>query len=247
MLLGHIADHPEEKYSLAELTEFLGLDKSSVFRLLSTLMQSGLIRQTEGKKTYQLGFGIYKLAGALHDQLKITEAVAPFLRNLALTTKENAHLAVRSGTQAIFIDREKATKTIATNTNIGDSEELYCTAVGRCLICEMSDADIVNLFADTKLTRYTDRTIVDLAELSRELVKVRDQGFAVDREEYEPKVVCIAAPIYNFEGGVEAAIGISGPKERVDSQLEAYTSAVRTAGLELSALLGRAPKKAKNT
>ena len=73
---------------------------------------------------------------------------------------------------------------------------------------------------------------------------VRERGYALDREEYEPKVVCLAAPIYNFEGSVEASIGISGPKERMEAQLEAFIAAVKTAGQEVSALLGRKKTRA---
>jgi DNA-binding IclR family transcriptional regulator len=242
-LLGRIADHPEEKYSLTELTEFLGIDKSSVFRLLSTLIKHNLVRQEEGKKGYQLGFGIYSLAAALRDQLKLTELASPVLKRLAYSTEENAHLAVRSGTRAVFIDRERATKTIAANTNIGDSEDLHCTAVGKCLACEFSRTELEQLFDGTTLTRYTDRTICDLALLAEELAVVRERGYALDREENESHVVCLAAPVYNFERIVEASIGISGPRDRIEGQLEAFATEVLASGRRLSALMGGAKVK----
>ena len=167
-LLDHIAGHPESRFSLTDLTEFMGLDKSSVFRLLTTLMKHGLVRQEDNRKTYQLGYAIYSLAAALHDQVELTEIVAPFLRKLTILTHENAHLAVRSGLKAVFIDRERATKTISANTNVGDTEELYCTAVGKSLICGMDHQDLVRLFEGVQLTSYTDRTIVDLEVLASE-------------------------------------------------------------------------------
>jgi DNA-binding IclR family transcriptional regulator len=245
-LLGRIADHPEKKYSLTELTEFLGIDKSSVFRLLSTLMKYSLVRQEDGKKGYQLGFGIYSLAAALREQLKLTELVSPALKRLALTTKENAHLAVRSGVRAVFIDRERATKTIAANTNIGDSEDLHCTAVGKCLICGFSRSDLERLFEGATPARYTERTICDLDGLAEELTDVRERGYALDREENEKNVVCMAAPIYNFERSVEASIGVSGPRDRMEAQLEIFAAEVLAAGRELSALLGGA-KQTRST
>jgi len=237
-LLDHIAEHPESSHNLAEMTEFLGVDKSSVFRLLSTLAKHGLVRQDESRKTYQLGFGIYSLAAALRSQVKITELAAPFLKRVALATKENAHLAVRSGLSAVFVDRERASKTIAANTSIGDSEELHCTAVGKCLVSHLDRAAIGLLFEGVELTRYTDRTIVDVEALAAEIAAVKAAGYAVDAEEYEKNVVCLAAPVRNFEGVVEAAIGISGPKERMEAQMDAFVAIVRDAGLELSAMLG---------
>jgi DNA-binding IclR family transcriptional regulator len=244
-LLSRIADHPEAKYGLRELTEFMELDKSSVHRLLSTLMKYGLVRQAESRKAYQLGFGIYSLAAALRDQLKITELASPLLKRLALATKENAHLAVRSGTRAVFIDRERATKAIAANTNIGDSEELHCTAVGKCLICGMIGKELALLFEEVELTRYTEATIVEIGKLEEELALVAARGFAMDDGEYEPNVMCIAAPVYNFERKVEASIGISGPRERMAAQSDAFAEEVRTAGEELSERLGGGRQKDK--
>jgi len=149
-LLEYIAGHPEARFSLSELTGHMGMDKSSVFRILATLIKHGLVRQEDNRKTYQLGYGIYTLAAALHDQIKLTETISPYLKQLAMLTKENAHLAVRSGLQAVFIDRERASKTISANTNIGDTEELYCTAVGKCLICDMNREALDRLFSATK-------------------------------------------------------------------------------------------------
>jgi IclR family transcriptional regulator, KDG regulon repressor len=237
-LLDHIADHPEARFSLTELTEFMGLDKSSVFRLLTTLMNHSLVRQEDNRKTYQLGYGIYSLASALHDQVKLTEIVSPYLKRLALVTKENAHLAVRSGLKAVFIDRERATKTISANTNIGDTEELHCTAVGKSLICGMDRKELASLFEDTGLSRYTERTIVDLEVLAGELAITAKRGYAVDDGEYEPNVVCIAAPVYNYERSVEASVGISGPRERIEAQMPAFIEAIRATGNDISALMG---------
>ena len=242
-LLEHIGSHFDEHLGLAELSKLIGVDRSSAFRLLTTLMKHGLIRQEESRKTYQLGFGVYKLASALHEQLKITEVVSPFLKELAAYSTESAHLAVRSVRQAVFIDRERGSTAISTNTNIGDTEELYCTAVGKCLICQMSQREIEELYRRTPLTAYTERTIMGFAELAEHLARVRQQGFAVDTEEYEPKVVCIAAPIYSFEGKIQASIGISGPRERVESRLDDLVATVKRMGGEISGLFGYRPKE----
>jgi DNA-binding IclR family transcriptional regulator len=237
-LLNRIAERPEAANSLGELAEYLGIDKSSVFRLLATLSNFGLVRQEDGVRGYRLGYGIFSLAGALRDQLKITELASPYLKRLALETRENAHLAVRSGARAVFIDRERAAATIAANTNIGDSEDLHCTAVGKCLACAMGREELEALLGGTPLERRTERTIGGIDALLAELELVRERGYALDVEENEANVVCVAAPIYDFRREVEAAIGISGPRERVGPRLGEFGTAVRAAALELSALLG---------
>ena len=243
-LLFSISENPEAKCNLDNLSEALEIDRSSVFRLLSTLMKYGLVRQDESRKCYQLGLGIYKLAGALCDQLKITEITSPALKRLASVTQENSHLAVLSGNRAVFIDRERAAKSLAANTNIGDTEELHCTAVGKCLISNFDRAGLIALLGVDKLPRYTENTIVELDDLVRELSLTKTRGYSLDHEEYERNMICLAAPIYNFKGTVEASIGISAPRERMEAQLEYFIAEVKAAGEELSAQLGGGRRKA---
>ena len=237
LLLEYITSHPEKKLTLTELAEVMELDKSSVFRILATLSRHGLVRQEEGKKIYRPGFGIFGLASSLYEQIKLPVIVSPFLREIARKTRENAHLAVRSGVQAVFIDREQGTNRILTNTNIGDTEELYCTAVGRCLICDYSREELGILLGGRELERFTERTITDLDTLSEELKNVKARGYAVDMEEYEPKVICLACPIVSYQGKIIAAIGISGPKDRVLPDLERNIGIVREATSEINGLL----------
>jgi len=240
LLLEYITAHPEKKLTLTELAEVMDLDKSSVFRILATLSRHGLVRQEEGKKVYRPGVGIYGLASSLYEQMKLPVIVSPFLREIARKTRENAHLAVRSGTQAVFIDREQGTNRILTNTNIGDTEELYCTAVGRCLICDYSREELEILFGGRTLERFTEQTITDIDTLSAELQNVKARGYAVDMEEYEPKVVCLACPIMSYQGKIIAAIGVSGPKDRGLPDLERNIGIVREATTAINSLLTRA-------
>ncbi len=240
ILLEYIAAHPEKKLTLTELAEVMDLDKSSVFRILTTLSRHGLVRQEEGKKVYRPGFGIFGLASSLYDQMKLPVVISPFLREIAWKTRENAHLAVKSGTQAVFIDREQGSNRISTNTNIGDTEELYCTAVGKCLICDYSRQDLGTLFDDHPFERFTDRTVTDIDALSAELTEVKNQGYAVDMEEYESNVVCLACPIVNYQGRIIAAIGVSGPKDRGLPDLDRNIGIVRDAAEQINRLLAGA-------
>jgi DNA-binding IclR family transcriptional regulator len=236
-LLFAIAENPGTAFSLDSLSGIIGIDRSSVFRLLSTLMKRGLVSQDRDRKSYRLGYGIYGLASALHEQLGIAELSSPVLRRLARTTKENAHLAVLSGSRAVFIDRERAAKTIAANTNIGDSEDLHCTAVGKCLVCALDRDSLAHILGEGALARFTERSIVDPGKLAAELSLVRERGYATDFEENEENVTCVAAPILDFAGRVEAAIGISGPSGRMSERLEFYIAETRREGGELSGIL----------
>jgi len=237
LLLEYIVAHPEKKLTLTELAEVMDLDKSSVFRILTTLSRHGLVRQEEGKKLYKPGFGIFGLASSLYEQLKLPVVVSPYLREIARKTQENAHLALKSGTQAVFVDREQGTNRILTNTNIGDTEELHCTAVGKCLISDYSRDELEILFADRKLERFTERTITNLDALSKELDVVKAKGYGLDLEEYEPNVVCLACPIINYQGKIIAAIGISGTKDRGLLDLERNIGILQEAASAINKLL----------
>lgn len=239
-LLEYIVAHPERKLSLTELAEVMDLDKSSVFRILTTLSRHGLVRQEEGKKLYRPGFGIFGLASSLYEQMKLPAVVSPYLREIARKTQENAHLAVKSGTQAVFIDREQGTNRILTNTNIGDAEELYCTAVGKCLISDYSREELDILLGGRVLQRFTDRTITDLDALAGELEDVKTKGFGMDMEEYAENVVCLACPIINYQGKIIAAIGISGTKDRGLPDLERNVGIVKEAAQAINRLLAGA-------
>jgi IclR family acetate operon transcriptional repressor len=240
-LLEYIAAHPEKRLTLTELAEVMELDKSSVFRILTTLTRHALVRQEEGKKVYRLGFGVFGLASSLYDQMKLPLVVSPFLREIAWKTRENAHLAVRSGAQAVFIDREQGSSLISANTNIGDAEELYCTAVGKCLICDKTREELEILFNGRRLERFTERTITDLDALYEELQRVRTERHALDMEEYELNVVCIASPIITCQGKIVAAVGVSGPKDRGLPDLQRNIGIVREAAEAINAILGSVP------
>ena len=237
-LLEIIADNPESSLGSAELADHLGVDKSSAFRLLATLANHDLVRQDESKRGYRLGYGLFGLAGALRNQTKITEVASPFLKTLARMTHENSHLAIRSGTRAVFIDRERAANAIAANTNIGDSEELYCTAVGKCLISDLPRKELLELLGEVEIQKYTENTIIDPSSIEEEVRAVAGRGYAYDLGEYENYVHCIASPIYGFEGKIEAAIGVSGPKDRMLTNMDRFTQEVLRAGREISRILG---------
>ena len=232
------ADPSSDGKSLNELTSVLGIDRSSVFRLLATLGKHGLVRQIESGKLYKLGYGIYNLAGALRIQEKITDIARPFLKELVSRIGENAHLAVRNRSFCIFIDREQANNTLSANTEIGSTEELYCTAVGKSLLCRSGRDEVEKLLSGEPLKKFTGNTITDMEEIFRELERVREQGYSVDNEEYENNVICLAGPVYGYEGNIEAAIGISGPKLRLEGKIEETGAVIRDCSARLSELLG---------
>lgn len=235
-LLRHIADNPRKKHTLKDLTTLIEIDKSSVFRLLQTLVAHGLLRQEEG--FYKLGNTIYTFVSSLYDQEKLFELASPLLQKVADETGHNSHLAIKNGDKALFVSRKIGGARITANTAVGEMEDLYCTSVGRCLICDYSLEDIQNLYEGIVLKRFTERTITDLDELYRELQKVKSSGLSIDNEEFEEGVICCAGPVFDYQKRIIAALGVSGPKEAMLNSLVEIGDNVRNAARKLSVIMG---------
>ncbi|MCX7015362.1 MAG: IclR family transcriptional regulator [Candidatus Sumerlaeota bacterium] len=228
-----------------ELAEELGLDPSNVSRMLATLARHGLVNQDVQSRRFSLGFGLYRLCGAMNRRLLLPQVCRPELAHLARTTGENSHLAVLTRGQAVFIDLYAGGEMVAVQTEVGQAEPLYCTAVGKALLAFQEPARRAELLRAMTLRRLTRRTITRKADLAKELDRIAEERVAVDREEFTDGVVCVASPIVNYDGRTLAVIGVSGPAERVYRSLEEIVRAVKGAAARLSARFGHAAMKEK--
>lgn len=238
-ILQIMADNPYRKFNLNDLSEELSIDRSSVYRLLNTLGNHGLVRQLDGDKAnYQIGLGTFALAGACRKSVKYPVLLNHFLRDLAEQTGENAHLAISSSGKVVFIDREVGGKTLSANTEIGDMEEMYCTAIGKILLCDLSAIELDRYLSSTEFQQFTPKTVTDENHLRLEIERVRHEGIAVDDEEFESNVYCMAVPVLDYRNRIPCAIGISGPKDRVYQIRERYAALLKDAARDASRLLG---------
>ena len=207
---------------LGELTDLLGIDRSSVFRLANTLRRRGFLANPSGRKDYILGPSIWRLSRS-HDwsDMLITFS-REHLRNLAVRTGETTHLAVREGKQAFFVDHYSATRQlIMVSGQVGEFVPLYCTAHGKALLSGWGPAEIKTTFGPGPYTRYTPTTITTLKQLARECARIETAGYAVDDEEYVAGVRCLAAAVRDRDGKVIASVGISAPIGRFPHERDA--------------------------
>jgi DNA-binding IclR family transcriptional regulator len=237
-ILDFIADHPEGQTTLSELTGFLEMDKSAVFRLLKTLEARALVVYDSGQNIYRMGSGVYRLAAASERHTPLFDIAAPHLKRINLVTNEDTHLAIRSENSVVFLGREGSREIIGVNTHIGHREPLYCTAIGRALLANLTEPEIHAVLDSSKLVRLTPKTLVKKSALLKELTRIREQGYAIDDEERKPDVYCIAAPVFNRRREVIASIGISGLKERMKPKLSAFIALVQSSAQQMSASLG---------
>lgn len=223
---------------LGELAWLLKVERSSAHRLMATLIASGFIVQDSQKK-YLSGPAILELASKIGGREQVHDIANPYLNELAEKTGETAHLGVLGRGQVVLTNSVASNHTLAVTSRVGSSEPLYCTALGKALICEMDSNELKKVFDAIKFQRYTNSTITSLTKLQRECLQVNKDFLAKDDEEFREGIRCLASPVKNFSGKIIAAVGISGPKSRLgDKEFAKCGELVRKTAVDLSKRLG---------
>lgn len=224
---------------IADLSKRVGLHVSTVHRLLGTLMGRGYARQNPETSRYGLGAKALQLAESYLGQMDLRHIARPFLERLSRETGETANLVILDGREVLYLDKAESSQNLRIFSRIGHRAPLHCTAVGKVLLANRSAAEVDTLLGRGPLESLTRHTITSQGQLRRELEKVRDQGFALDREECEEETCCIAVPICDARGDVEAALSISAPAVRLTPRrLEELIPLMVRTGREVSVLVG---------
>ncbi len=220
--------------SITDLAQQMSLEKSTVSRLVQTLVHLDYVQQEAGSRRYVIGKRLHKISLALLNRMPVREKAKPYLYRLVQDTGECAHTAIYSNGRALFVDDvESEISTLRVVGGIGRLLPLHCTAVGKALLA-FSDLPLPE-----GLEMRTARTFTDPISLTEHLAEIRAQGYAVDDEENDLGVRCIAAPVYDYMGSTIAAIGISGPTVRItEGRLFDLAQTVIQASIGLSTDLG---------
>ncbi|MFW3171598.1 IclR family transcriptional regulator [Geodermatophilus sp. CPCC 206100] len=229
LLLG--AFTPGSALSLNQLSERTGLAKSTVHRLILDLHELGWVARV-GQR-YELGMAIFELGESVPVKHRLRAAALPFMQDLYAVTQETVHLAVRDGHDIVYAEKLHGHASLPLPSRTGGRAPLNCTAVGKALLAHETPAMLDDLLT-RPLRRWTPRSIVDPAQLLRELESIRRTGVAVEREEATLGGACVAAPVL-VGGQTVAALSVSVPIERF--RPERLGPAVRTAALGLSRTL----------
>jgi DNA-binding IclR family transcriptional regulator len=227
--------------TLTELSEEIGINSSTTFRLLATLAYNSYVERDGQSGAYRPGLACLELARAYHESNDIRQAALPALETLRDDTKETVHLAVLDKMEVVYVEKLHGLHAIGLmSSRVGGRSPAYCTGVGKVLLAYISPELIRSHFEKVGLHRYSEATIQSLDELIDHLERVRRQGYALDRGEHEPEVRCVAAPIFDMAGTAVAAISVSGPAGRMEP-LEAKLGLVnktRETARSISARLG---------
>jgi DNA-binding IclR family transcriptional regulator len=224
--------------SLSELTEIVGIDRSSVFRLANTMKRRGFLAYPSGRKDYILGPALWRLSHHYDWGTMLIRVSHENLKQLASQTSETAHLAIREGKQALFIDHAASNHVISISGQTGEMVPLYSTAHGKALLADLDLRQLQSLFGGSVLRSYTKDTIGTVAQLAKVCVQIKARGYACDDGEFQEGIRCVAAPIRDDSGLVIGSIGISAPLQRFpEDRYRVYGAQVKSIAEEISAKL----------
>lgn len=227
----------------ATLTELAGrtqLNISTCHHLLATLLKWGFVAKIPGRRSYALGARILYLGHACLQQVDLPRRAQPYIDRINQTTGETVHLAVLQGDVLVTLVKRDARHAVRVDTGtLGNSDAAHASATGKAMLAWLPEDEIRRIVGTHGMTAFTPNTVSDFSELIEALRLVRRNGYAIDREEFQPGVVCIGAAIRNHTGAVVGAISASTPTMRAsDSHLAQMRDEVVAATRALSAELG---------
>jgi len=229
---------------IGEVARHLGVHRSTASRLAATLATAGYLEPAGG------GQGRYRLAAKLAVLGEIAAAgselpsvALPRLRDLVSRLGETGHLGILEGTEAVTVAVVDGWQTVRMHSWVGKRSPAHCSSMGKALLAGLSTADLLARYPDPELPASTPATITTRDELEKCLADVRTRGYAEDREELEPHLYCVAAPVFGRDGTVVASVSVSGPASRLREPAAVATAAaeVRVAARQIGVRLG-APK-----
>jgi DNA-binding IclR family transcriptional regulator len=229
-IIEDIVAHQGKGLSFSEILSSTSYPKASIHRILKSLVEMGYLRFENGTGKYFGGIKLLNIGAEVSSHFDLKTFVRPHLLKLYSETKHTCHLGIRNGNMGVYLDKiESRDYGIKLFSDVGKNFPLHCTGMGKVLLAFMNSGERKK-FLSGKLKPYTTNTIVHVAPLRRELKKVQEFGYAVDREEITRGIICVAAAIENRDGEIMAAISVTFPsyidKDRgIQKEIEAVRHA----------------------
>ena len=207
-LIEHLAAHPTG-VSLQRLAEETGLAKSTVHRLLASLVGLGYVVQDEENGHYRLTLKMFELSSGIVDSMDIMGVAKAHLERLSQRTGEAVHLVIRDAQDIVFIYKTESGP-MRMSSRVGLRSPLYCTGVGKAILATLTEEEVEDVWRHSNPQKLTGRTVTDLPALCAQLNEVRACGYAIDDEENELGIRCVALAIPGPGGKADSAFSISG-------------------------------------
>lgn len=232
-------DEYTTELKITEISARMELHKSTVHSLLKTLMMHGYMNQDSETGRYKLGLKLLEKGQLMLQSLDIRTAARKHLVALSEQTGQTTHLVILDGKEGVYLDKVEGEKAAIRYSRIGRRISLHSSAVGKILAAYRTKDEIDTLLRDYQFSKITDATITGNDAFVNELNLVKDQGYSIDNQENEPGVRCAAAPIFEHNGSIVAAISLSTLVSTVDDSLfKAYIALLQKEAEAISLTLG---------
>ena len=227
------------EWTLKELTQELDLPSTTIFRQLSTLVECNYLEQNPSRKSYKVGARLLQLSGAVISQADIRQNARPILERLSGVVRETVNLSTLIDHDIFYLDKVEEYRSVICHTRIGSRVPAYATSCGKAMLAYAPE-NVVDEYCDWLLTcpPLTDATISDPEVFRRELVEVRQRGYAMDNGEIETGLICIGAPIFDAFRHAVASVSVAGPEFRMKENQEMITREVMRAAGDISRFMG---------
>lgn len=236
-IMEHLA-HAGNDTGITAIANDLSLHKSTCFGLLHTLRKLGYVFQDEKTGHYSLGIKVFELGQRYMENLDLRSVAQPHLIALSEEALETVHLVIREGAHAVYIDKINGPHAMSISSQVGQRARLYCTGVGKAILANMSPKEMEAALPKV-LEPMTEHTITDKKKLIEHLREIKKNALSVDNQEIELGLMCIAAPIFNADCTVSAAISVSAPTTRLTGKrVKLLSNSLKKAAESISRKLG---------
>ena len=201
---------------LYEIADALGLARSTAFNLARTLVELDSAWFDAQTNRYTLGLKMFEVGSASLHRLDIVAVIRNCMTEIYRQINETMHLGVRAEKDILYIDKIESTRSIRMISYMGSRAPLYCTALGKAILADLPDAQVRALYRRTTFTQFTEHTVATLPDLLRQLAQVRAQGYALERDEHDPGVCCVAVSLPAPQNHPQYAVSVSAPNFRMD-------------------------------
>lgn len=226
--------------SLSQIKDAVGLNKSTVYRILFTLEEAGYLERDPETRLYRPGLKVLQLGFTAISSLEIRQVARPFLRQLAEEVGRTASLSVLDGIEVVYVDRVRYHEVIGVMLGTGSRIPAHCASLGKAMLAFLPPEELRQRLDGADFVPCTDNTIANRADLEADLAKVRQRGFSINDEEWVLGLRSTAAPIMDENGAVAGAINVSVPTAEVSYEelISRFSPAVHATAAQISAKLG---------
>ncbi|MDQ0200389.1 IclR family transcriptional regulator [Neobacillus ginsengisoli] len=225
--------------SVKEISDKLGLSKSTVHGIIKTLEYRGYLEQNPDDLKYKLGLKLFELGNRVVNNLDLGKIARPIIKELVEDLMETVHLVVFERGEVIYIEKLDGPRALRIYSQVGKRAPIHCTGVGKAILAFQEEEEIERILSNTDLQSFTEYTLTDKEDIKKQLRTIQEQGYSIDDEEIELGLKCVAAPIFDHQGKVIAAISCASPKIRLsEEKLVEVIKVIKLAAAKISQSMG---------